>query len=153
MKITPIFLTLLILFLPHAYPQEYAQWGLPEGAIARLGKGLINAVQYPPDGTRLAVATSIGIWLYDTATYREVALIAGHRGWVGSVIFSPDGNTLASVCGGVLSLWDAVTGENRWTSTEIMEAACVAFSPDGKLLASVSEDGTVLVWKVPKSRF
>ena len=42
----------------------------------------------------LAVGTDIGIWLYDTATYREVSLlqdslIYGPLGY--SVRFSPDG--------------------------------------------------------------
>ena len=30
-----------------------------------LGKGRINAVQYFPDGNKIAVATAIGTWIYD----------------------------------------------------------------------------------------
>ena len=74
--------TLLILFTLgfhiNTFAQDYTQWGLPEGAKARIGKGTINEIQYSPDGTRLAVASSIGIWLYDTATHQEVALLTGH---------------------------------------------------------------------------
>ena len=85
--------------------QESPQWGLPKGAKARLGKGSINKIQYSPDGARLAVAGSIGIWLYDTVTHQEVALLTGHTGEVLSVAFSPDGplrveaTTKPSVCG------------------------------------------------------
>ena len=79
MKITVTLLTLFVLFLPTTPAQEYAQWHLPKGAIARLGKGSLNEIQYSPDGARLAVATSIGIWLYDTTTNREVALLTGIR--------------------------------------------------------------------------
>ena len=43
----------------------------------RLGKGEIHEIQYSPDGTRLAVASRIGIWLYDTTTYQAVALLTG----------------------------------------------------------------------------
>ena len=78
MKITMTCLMLLTLFSPYAYPLGYTHLNLPEGAIARLGKGSINVIQYSPDGTLLAVAGSIGIWLYDTATQKEVALLTGH---------------------------------------------------------------------------
>ena len=45
-----------ILFLSNAPAQDYTQWGLPEGAIARIGKGSITDIAYSPDGSRLAVA-------------------------------------------------------------------------------------------------
>jgi WD40 repeat protein len=96
MKITMTLLTFFALFSPITPAQESTHLNLPEGAVARLGKGSINAVQYSPDGARLAVATSIGIWLYDTTTYREVALLAGHTDDGYDVAFSPDGATLAS---------------------------------------------------------
>ena len=77
MKIAATLLMLLVLFLPNTPAQEYTQWKLPEGAIARFGKGIVSGVLYSPDGTRLVVGSSIGIYLYDTTTYREVALITG----------------------------------------------------------------------------
>ena len=77
MKMTATVLMLLVLFLPNTYPQDYTQMNLPEGAVARLGKGSIKAIQYSPDGARLAVHSSIGIWLYDTMTYREICLLTG----------------------------------------------------------------------------
>ena len=49
--------------------QEYPRWNLPPGAVARLGKGEIHEVKYSPDGGTIAVASSIGIWLYDTHGY------------------------------------------------------------------------------------
>ena len=66
-----IFLTFILvsaLSLPNTFAQDYTQWGLPDGAKARLGKGTISGnIAYSPDGTRLAVASGIGIWLYDTS--------------------------------------------------------------------------------------
>ena len=79
MKTVVALLILFTLFQVNTFAQDYTRWGLPEGAKARLGKGRISGnIAYSPDGTRLAVASSIGIWLYDTGTYQEVALLTGH---------------------------------------------------------------------------
>ena len=72
------FLILLTLFvflntcLPLCFAQQSTSLNLPGGAKARLGKGWMNELKYSPDGARLAVATSVGIWLYDTQTFQEV---------------------------------------------------------------------------------
>ena len=137
-----------VLLVSYTFAQDYTQWGLPEGAKARLGKGNITGnIAYSPDGTRLAVASSIGIWLYDTGSYQEVALLTRHSSYqarytgdVASVAFSPDGLTLAS--GGVtgdhtVRLWDAVTGAHKAALTGHGNSVIsVAFSPDGLTLAS-----------------
>ncbi|MCY4554004.1 MAG: hypothetical protein OXC79_10045, partial [Candidatus Poribacteria bacterium] len=83
-------------FLPISSAQDYTTWGLPEGATKRLGKGGINEIAYSPDGTRLAVASSIGIWIYDAQTGEELDLLTGHSFSVSSVAFSPDGRQIAS---------------------------------------------------------
>ncbi len=44
---------------------------LPDGSIARLGKGSVDEIAFSPDGKILAVASSIGVWLYDAHTYEE----------------------------------------------------------------------------------
>ena len=146
MKITMTLLMLLVLLLPNALAEEYTQMNLPEGAVARIGKGGINAVRYSPDGARLAVAGSAGIWLYDTVTYQEVAVFAGHTALITSIAFSPDGKTLASSDrDNIVLLWDTVTGEQKDTFTGVRD---VAFSPDGKTLASSSWHNTVLLWDI-----
>ena len=58
-------LFVLFAFTSSAFAQDYTQWHLPEDAKMRLGKGYISDVAYSPDGKRLAVASSICIWLYD----------------------------------------------------------------------------------------
>ena len=59
--------------------QDYTKWGLPEGVTSRLGKGrLTGNIAYSPDGTWLAIASSIGVWLYDVATDSEISLLTGH---------------------------------------------------------------------------
>ena len=49
---------------------------LPEGARARLGKGMPLNVVYSPDGTQLAVASTIGIWRYDAHSGEALDLLA-----------------------------------------------------------------------------
>ena len=41
--------------------EDYIKNYLPEGAIARFGKGYVFDFEYSPDGTRLAVASTIGV--------------------------------------------------------------------------------------------
>ena len=70
------------LLLSNGFAQEYAaQWHLPEGAKARLGKGSINDAEFSPDGTRLAIASDIGIWIYDAHTGTELARWKNTRKW------------------------------------------------------------------------
>ena len=92
------FLTLIfisLLSLSNAYTQDYTRWELPDGAIARIGKGEIRGIQYTSDGTLLAVASNIGIWLYDTTTLQETALFIGDIDGISCMALSPDGRTFA----------------------------------------------------------
>ena len=93
-----VFLTLILasnLLLSNTFAQDYTQWELPEGAIARLGKGGIRKIQYSPDNRFLAVASTIGIWIYDAVTLQEALLFAGNVDGISCVSLSPDGRTFA----------------------------------------------------------
>lgn len=83
---------------------------MPEGAKARLGRGIIYDVKYAPDGTRLAAASSSGVWLYDSVTGDAVALMrSGNSFRAFDVAFSPDGYTLASGSSdGTVLLWEII---------------------------------------------
>ena len=89
--------------------QDQTQSYFAEGAKMRLGKGRINDIKFSPTGSRFAVATSIGIWMYDAYTGEELALMAvlpGEGREVTTVAFSPDGRSLASgEEGGAGRLW------------------------------------------------
>ena len=138
------------LFVSNSLAQDYTRWGLPEGAVARLGRGSISEMAYSPDGARLAVASSIGIWIYNAPLGTEVVLLTGHSGRVLTVSFSSDGTMLASGGkDGTIRLWDM----SNWQSQATLEwhggsVHSVAFSPDGTTLASGHGDGTVRLWDV-----
>ena len=143
MSFNAALLLVTFLLIQDSHAQDYTRWGLPEGAKARLGKGNIGwgdrAMAYSPDGTRLAVASSIGIWLYDARTGAEVALFTGH-----TMAFSPDGKTIASASAydGPVRLWDVATGQLKNT----IKGYTVAFSPDGTSLSITSQNEGLRVW-------
>ena len=115
------------IFSSNTFAQDHTQWGLPEGAKLRLDKGRINEIAYSPDATRLAAASSIGIWVYDVETGEALDLLTGHTDSVLSVSFSPDGTTLASgSMDKTVRLWNVETGISsaRLRDIRVLPVAC-----------------------------
>lgn len=131
--------------------QESMQWNLPEGVKARLGKGGIREIEYSPDGQFLAVASGIGIWIYDITARQETALLIEHTRLVTSIKFSPDGRILASGSSdGSIILWHRGTGtEAKLIADAELDnfdrSPMLAFSPDSKILAS-GRNETIRLW-------
>jgi len=98
----------------------------------------------------VAEAPKVSVPSVVKGVWREVATLRGHRSYVYSVSFSPDGKFLASGSEDkTVKVWEVgswrevatLRGHQDWVSS-------VSFSPDGKFLASGSGDKTVKVWEV-----
>ena len=148
-KLFSIFLILFLVstfYVSNTFAQGFTQLGLPEDAIARLGRGgAVSAVAYSPDGRMIASGSNRQVDLWDAETgNHKMTLTNGGR----SVMYSPDGRTLSS--GG--TLWDAETGNHKMTlaGSEGYDYS-VVFSPDGHALAGGGPNG-IRIWDAETGR-
>ncbi len=134
-----------------SFAQDNTQVGLPEGAIARLGKGGINVMQFSPDGKHLAVGTSIGVWLYDVEDGKETPLYTENIDVIRALAFSPDGKMLATYGrnNATIQLWDMSIGLDQPPLTFPDRHGLIhelVFSQDNQTLLGLSELGFMAEW-------
>ena len=140
---------ILILTLTNTIHAQVAKNGfeLPEGATARLGNGSIFHMQYTQDGTRLALTTSIGIWLYDTINFTPIYLLKKHENDAIYLAFSPDGSILATAeHPGVIHIWETDSGEHKHELMNEGGVNHIIFSNDGEKLGALGVDGSIRFW-------
>lgn len=160
MKNIPLFYVtlciILSLYLSNGYAQDYTEWGLPEGGKMRLGKGEINDIKFSLDRKRLAVGTSIGVWIYDVQSRKEVAFLLSKTHQINAIVFTASGSTLISASeGGIISTWDvnAETSPTKPIYPKIVQRFlgtgyfwASTLSPDGNLLAIGNGSGAINLW-------
>lgn len=116
--------------------------------LMRLGKGHFLDLAISPSGDKLAIASSIGMQLFQLGTFSDL--------WSGftddaaeKVEFSPDGSCLLSLLkDGTVMLWDSESGDRLFALGGNQKIEDAAFSPNGRSLATVDSDGRAILWDV-----
>ena len=112
---------------------------LPTGAVTRLGRGMVDDLEFSADSNDLAVATRTGLWWYSLASMSPTVLWETERGMVCTISCSSDGRWFAiGTLDGILKVWDmqneacvAQLNSQYKVSTGVRHT----FSPDGQSLA------------------
>ncbi|GAA4229666.1 hypothetical protein GCM10022254_22620 [Actinomadura meridiana] len=101
-------------------------------------------------------AAAAGAVYVTTDVFRgsDATVLSGHTDEVNSVVFSPDGRTLATgSLDGNVRLWDVAAERSVAVLDDYPDAVeAVAYSPDGKLLAAGGAGGTVQFWDTGSRR-
>jgi WD40 repeat protein len=108
-----------------------------------------NRVAFNRAGTLLAIACVDGtIRLHDAATGITQSHMRGHHEPLENLLFSPDGELLASISSRAIRIWKVSHGTAKTIllSEHPFSQGNIAFSPDSKRLADA--DGTVRVWNI-----
>jgi WD40 repeat protein len=157
--------------IPGCAPGEVQLWHIPRQAEHGLGSGsgplaigderrlvlwhivlaqdsAIHHAKFP----HVAAAGEIGNWptveICELPLRQERFILRNHEGYVSSLVFSPEGERLASASfDKTARLWDVATGKERAVLRgHTAKVNGVAFAPNGNRLASASRDRSVRLW-------
>ncbi|HEY6806113.1 MAG TPA: serine/threonine-protein kinase [Pyrinomonadaceae bacterium] len=105
-------------------------------------------ISFSSDGQLLAGGDGPIVKIWNVNTGNDVFSLNGQGGRIGSVVFSPDHQMLASSSEDrTVKLWNVITGtEIRTLRGANLPVHSLAFSFDGKILAGASPDRTIRFW-------
>lgn len=133
-------------------PARLYRWSVnrpPPSSAYLVHEARVLSFAISPDGRRIVTGSADGkATVWDAQTHAVVAGPIQHDNEVVACAFSPDGGTIATAAGPLVSLWDATTAKARTAPlTHDGAVTAVSFSPDGALLLAASLDGTARLWK------
>lgn len=113
--------------------------------------GQITAIALSPD--KRFLATAIDEWnrvypiqIWNAITGEHLSTLTGHKRRIKSLVFSPDGQTLASGEYKTIKVWDMITETSHASFKAPVGFDTLSFSPNGKLLASGCSDRNIRLW-------
>ncbi|MBC8029188.1 MAG: AAA-like domain-containing protein [Pyrinomonadaceae bacterium] len=119
----------------------------------------VTASAFTPNGDYLAFAVGGSVHVRKMSTWQQVALLGTHTEGINRILFSPDGNHLATASSdNSAALWTVKDG--RWEEPKPLyrsfthegSVSSVAFSRDQRYLATASDDNTTRVWEIATGR-
>jgi len=111
----------------------------------------VESAAFSADGTRIVTASNdktARVW--DVASGRMLALLAGHTGAINSAVFSADGSRIVTASADdTARVWDAASGR----SLALLEGHTgpvnwAVFSADGSRVITASDDYAARVWRI-----
>jgi WD40 repeat protein len=125
--------------------------------VERFGNGVPRMMSFAPDGTWLAVGTTLGTWWIDLRRYflsdgtvplENVASLGAEQGGATSLAFSPDSSLIAmgGENGTIIVSPVIVLARIERLESHIYPVTALAWSPDGTRLASGDTSGVVRLW-------
>ena len=116
----------------------------------------LTCVEFSPDSKMIATSNfDRTINLLDVRTGKLLHTLTGHTERIRTMVFSPDGKTLATGWDAIC-LWDVDTGKHiRTHINHARPVRSVAFSPDGKTIAMPATDksiNTITLWDVDNGK-
>jgi len=131
-------------------------WSI-EGEAKSLASG--HSVSYSPDGDTIAVATvvrsstdprviqNVNVVQLRNNSGALLKTLEGHTGRINSVVYSPDGKTIATASDDAkVKLWNTDGTLRQTLEGHEKPVINVSFSADSKILAAASLDHTVKLW-------
>jgi WD40 repeat protein len=144
--------------VPGGSRSSFRQWDAATGKQVRdlgQGSGLVCAVAFTSNGSRMAVGADQDIRIMESASGKEVRRWRAHAQRITALAFTSDDATLASGSyDRQVRLWDPVTAkERRRTAGHSGPVKSVAFAPNGSEIASGGNaDGAICFWEPSTGR-
>ncbi len=115
------------------------------------GRGNVPRFAFAPDGKKLAVVTGAATVVLDVGTGNEIGSYKTDGFSPYSLVFAPDGKTLALGGFSEVRLWDPTAAKETVPVVGCqhkMPIQWLCYTADGKLLYSASADGEIKEWDV-----
>jgi len=137
-----------------SHPTIVKVWEMAKRKEVLSVPGAVN-VAWSPDGTRLTAPSSVdrlAIKIWDADNGKELFTLWGHTGKsdrARCVVWSPNGQRIASSAGEVIKIWDATSQQVYLALQGHTKPACsVGWDRNGERVASASVDGSLKVWEL-----
>jgi WD40 repeat protein len=123
--------------------------GKPVGPVLH---GMVSA--FSRDGKYVLTGSGQTARVWETLSGKPIGEALQHRGAVGTVAFSPDGNyVLTASADHTARVWETASGKPVGNALQHRDVVLtVAFSPDGRYVLTGSKDGTARLWETASAK-